>query len=68
MTEDRYAVEMDGLTYRPRFSRRYAVVDTLRLGPDGKPPAVLETDDPRRARDYCAELNQGDLRLGPLGG
>ena len=53
----RYQVETDGLTYRPRFSRRYAVVDTKRFGEDGKPLAVLQTDDPRRASDYAYELN-----------
>lgn len=54
---DRFQIEVDGLTLRPRFSRRYAVVDTLRKGSDGKPTAVLETNDPRRARDYADECN-----------
>ena len=49
----RYEVETDGLTMRPRFSRRYAVVDTIKCGR----PAMLETDDPHRAREFAYELN-----------
>jgi hypothetical protein len=52
-----YLVVTDGLTTRPRFSRRYAVVDTLSLGVDGLPHPVLQTDDGVRARDYAHELN-----------
>jgi hypothetical protein len=50
----RYEVETDGLTLRPRFSRRYAVVDTSKV----ERPAVLETDNPQRARDFAYELNR----------
>lgn len=53
----RYEIETDGLTTRPRFSRRYAVVDTKRHDPTGRPMAVLETDDARRAQDFAYELN-----------
>lgn len=53
----RFQVVTDGLTCRPRFSRRYAVIDTKRLQSDGKPMAVLETDDPRRAHSFCDECN-----------
>lgn len=57
---NRYQVDTDGLTLRPRFSRRYAVVDIeqlIQLGLDARPKAVLETDDPIRARAYADELN-----------
>lgn len=57
MTDQRFQIETDGLTMRPRFSRRYAVVDTERLNADGKPMAVLETNDQNRARDYAYECN-----------
>lgn len=53
----RYQVETDGLTFRSRFSRRYAVIDVKSLGIDGKPVAVLQTDDPERANSYADELN-----------
>jgi hypothetical protein len=53
----RYQVETDGLTTRPRFDRRYAVVDTAKFDSDGKPAWVLQTDDARRASDYAYELN-----------
>lgn len=53
----RYQVATDGLTTKPRFSRRYAVVDTTRLGTDGEYLAILETDDGRRAADYAHECN-----------
>jgi hypothetical protein len=55
---DRYQIETDGLTYRPRFSRRFAVVDTHRMDGNGKPMAILETDDSRRAQDYADEVNR----------
>lgn len=60
MVQSRYQVETDGLTCRSRFSRRYAVVDTrtmVQVGLEAKPAAVLETNDPRRARAYADELN-----------
>lgn len=53
----RYEVQTDGLTTKPRFARRYAVVDTTRRDADGGYHAVLETDDPRRAADYAHECN-----------
>jgi hypothetical protein len=52
-TKVRYEVETDGLIMRPRFSRRYAVVDTAKIDR----PAMLETDDARRASDFAYELN-----------
>lgn len=54
----RYQVVTDGLTTRPRFDRRYAVIDNERKTSDGLPLAVLQTDDRRRASDYCSECNE----------
>ena len=54
----RFHVEADGLTCRPRFDRRYAVVDSFSMGWDGKPVPVLQTDDPRRAIEYADECNR----------
>jgi hypothetical protein len=56
----RYQVITDGLTVRPRFDRRYAVVDTTRTDDQGKPFWVLQTDDVRRATEYADELNRED--------
>lgn len=53
----RYQVERDGLTCRPRFSRRFAVVDTARRGADDKFVPVLQTDDVLRANSFADELN-----------
>jgi hypothetical protein len=61
---DRYTIFSDGLTLRPRFSRRYAVVAERDLkfleettGVDYESLAALQTDCPKRAREYCDELN-----------
>lgn len=53
----RYQVETNGLTTKPRHSRRYAVVDTTSRDDDGGYHTVLETDDSRRAADYAHECN-----------
>lgn len=55
--QQRFQLVRDGLTTRPRFSRRWAVIDTKRLGQDGLPIAVIETDDVRRALSFAGELN-----------
>ena len=53
----RFQVEIDGLTLRPRFSRRYAVVDIRTMDATGRPAAVLQTNDKRRAAEFAEELN-----------
>lgn len=62
---NQYIVWTDGLTYRPRLDRRYAVIREDRVkfleDADGRKYAGelcdLQTDDARRAREYADELN-----------